>query len=48
MTYFIKLDIQNEPYRVIVETAAFKKLEKEGMAKPFLQFFVDTYTVSYR
>ena len=48
VTYFIKLGLENEPYRVIVETAAFKKLEKEGMAKPFLQFFVDTYTVSYR
>ena len=40
--------MKNEPYRAIVETAAFKKLEREGMAKPFLQFFVDTYTVSYQ
>ena len=47
VTYFIKLDTKNGPYSIIVETAAFKKLEKLGLAKPFLQFFVDTYTVSY-
>ena len=47
VTYFIKLDTKNGPYRIIIETAAFKKLEKSGLAKPFLQFFIDTYTVSY-
>ncbi len=47
VTYFIKLDTENGPYRFIIETAAFKKLEKGGLAKPFLEFFVDTCTVSY-
>ncbi len=46
-TYFIKFDTGNGPYNFIIETAAFKKLEKEGKAKPFLEFFVDTCTVSY-
>ena len=47
VTYFIKRNSKNNPYRIVIETAAFKKLEKEGIAKPFLQFFIDTYTVSY-
>lgn len=47
VTYFIKTDTKNSSYWFIVETAAFKKLEKEGLAKPFLEFFVDTCTVSY-
>ena len=47
VTYFIKLNPDNDPYIVVIETAAFKKLEKAGIAKPFLQFFIDTYTVRY-
>ena len=47
VTYFLKEDTGKGAYRLVVETAAFKKLEKAGIAKPFLQFFIDTYTVSY-
>ena len=47
VTYFIKADQGEGPYYIIIETSAFKKLEKEGIAKPFLQFFIDTYTVKY-
>ena len=47
ITYFLKEDTGKGAYRLVVETAAFKKLEKAGIAKPFLQFFIDTYTVSY-
>ena len=47
VTYFIKVEPKEGPYYLVLETAAFKKLEKSGLAKPFLQFFIDTYTVSY-
>ena len=37
----------NKPFTVVVETAAFKKFEKEGLAKPFLTFFVDREVYFY-
>ena len=47
VTYFLKYDTKDGPYLAVVETAAFKKLENNGLASIFLQFFVDTCTVSY-
>ena len=47
VTYFIKRSPGSAPYDLVIETAAFKKWEKEGLAKPFLQFFIDVVTVKY-
>ena len=47
-TYFFKMSSDvNKPFTVVVETAAFKKFEKEGLAKPFLTFFVDREVYFY-
>ena len=40
--YFLKINNKKGAYSIVVETAAFKKLENNGLASPFLQFFVDT------
>ena len=47
VTYFIKHSPGDAPYSLVIETAAFKKWEREELAKPFLQFFVDVVTVKY-
>lgn len=47
-TYFFKFSSNpDKPYTTVIETAAFKRFEKEGLAKPFLTFFVDRATYSY-
>ena len=50
-TYFFKTNIfdnEGDTYDGAVETRAFKKAEKAGEAKPFLTFFVDPITISYK
>ncbi len=47
VTYFIKRSPGDASYNLIIETAAFKKWEKDGLARSFLQFFVDVVTVKY-
>ena len=47
-TYFFKSNKNpDSPFTAVIETAAFKKFESEGLAKPFLTFFVDTQTYFY-
>ena len=47
VTYFIERSLGDASYNLIIETAAFKKWEKDGLARSFLQFFVDVVTVKY-
>ena len=47
VTYFIKRSPGDASYNLVIETTAFKKWEKDGLARSFLQFFVDVMTVKY-